>query len=409
MTTPEKEPEDIEIVLGDSANNPEERDERRRRMLLLMLLLLLVVLCCCVGYLFVDYLRKPRPLPEMVLPPQAQVCRPPVYKLSISNVDGPVGVAVSPDDQRLYVAESTGQRLIKIFDRDGRLIGSFAPPGTTPGMREPKFLAVDATGRVFLADRSSNAIFIFDENGAFLDAIIAQDMTLTKFLRENLPGGLPAQLTIAQYDGINGIISYQVAGGAVQKISVPKTTRPWAPLGVRFDQDGNLIYTDITAGAHSVNIIPAEALSAPLSEFAPQILSFGNYGSGNGQFDFPQAAVRSSNGSFFVSDGNNNRIAAWNADRQYKTFFGFGAAESALNLPRGLWINARDCLAVADAVGSVVRVYDVRNEEPVFAYTIGTFGIAEGEFNYPVDLIIDGTGRLYIADRENNRVQIWSY
>ena len=38
---------------------------------------------------------------------------------SVNDVDEPTGVAVSPDGQRIYVAESGGERLIKMFDRDG--------------------------------------------------------------------------------------------------------------------------------------------------------------------------------------------------------------------------------------------------------------------------------------------------
>ncbi|MEW5941325.1 MAG: hypothetical protein AB1750_16800 [Chloroflexota bacterium] len=40
---------------------------------------------------------------------------------------------------------------------------------------------------------------------------------------------------------------------------------------------------------------------------------------------------------------------------------------------------------------------------------MGGFGISEGTFNYPIDVYIDETGRLYIADRDNNRIQVWSY
>ena len=37
------------------------------------------------------------------------------------------------------------------------------------------------------------------------------------------------------------------------------------------------------------------------------------------------------------------------------------------------------------------------------------WGTADASFNYPNDIAIDTTGRLYIADRENDRIQVWSY
>ena len=42
-------------------------------------------------------------------------------------------------------------------------------------------------------------------------------------------------------------------------------------------------------------------------------------------------------------------------------------------------------------------------------FTFGVFGMDDGQFNYPNDIVLDLFGRLYIADRENNRIQVWSY
>jgi hypothetical protein len=74
-----------------------------------------------------------------------------------------------------------------------------------------------------------------------------------------------------------------------------------------------------------------------------------------------------------------------------------------------MWMDRKDRLHVADAVGQSIRVYDVSGTAPTFLYNFGEFGISEGMFNYPTDICLDSGGRLYIADRENNRVQIWSY
>ncbi len=64
---------------------------------------------------------------------------------------------------------------------------------------------------------------------------------------------------------------------------------------------------------------------------------------------------------------------------------------------------------MADAVGQDVKVYDVSDSQPSFLYEFGDFGMDDGLFNYPNDIAVDDTGRLYVVDRENHRVQVWSY
>ena len=407
MTIPETQPE----VPNTAEVIEEPRDDERRRRLLLILLLALLLCLCCVLALLIRYLVKPQALPDMLLPTQVAGCYQPAYKFSITGVDNPVSVAVSPDNQRLYVAESGGERQVKMFDRDGKLINAFAPPGTDKSNREPKYMAVGPLGRVFLVDRTSNAIDIYDADGNFVDAIIGQQLTLSKFLASQI-GTLPEGTEFLHYEGINKILTYKLPGEFSKNITItfPDDGLAWSPLGLRFDANGDLIYTDTTDGAHSVNIIPAEDLAAPLSAFSPKIKTFGTQGSASDQFDFPQTVVVDGNGSFYISDGNNARIDEWSATMKYKTFFGFGSSTNgALNLPRGTWMGARGCLIVADSVGSLIRVYNVSGAEPSLAFELGSYGIEEGQFNYPMDVIVDGTGRLYVADRANSRIQVWSY
>jgi DNA-binding beta-propeller fold protein YncE len=393
----------------DQEQSGEEKDQRKRRLYLLLLLFLLLI-CCCLSYFIIRYLLKPQPLPQMVPVVNNVINYPPTYKFTITGVDKPVGVAVSPDNQLIYVAESAGDRLVKVFNRDGQLIDTFAPPGTDRANREPKYIAVDGAGHVYLVDRTSNAIDIFAADGTPLDAIIGQDLTVSKLLTQqlHLSSGMPTGTTF-HYEGINRILFYTLPGQTQQSIKVPPSDSMWAPLGVRFDAQGDLLYTDFTPDHHTLNMIPAADIHGSLASFHPQIKTFGAEGSDPGTVEFPQTLVTDSKGNYYVSDGNNARISVFKPDGTYSTFFGFGSGESGLNLPRGMWMDNKDHLHVADAVGSLIRVYDVSGSEPSFLYNFGGYGVAEGQFSYPFDICIDGSGRLYVADRENNRIDVWSY
>jgi DNA-binding beta-propeller fold protein YncE len=385
------------------------QDERKRRKLLLILLLLLLVLCG-VLCLVIRYFLQPTPIVDLMPAVVAKnINYPPAYKFSINDISRPLGVAVSVDGQRLYVTESEGERAIKMFDRDGNLIQRFAPPGTTPANRQPTYIAVHPDGRVFVSDKYNNVIDVFDPQGNFIDAIIWENLTLSKFVASKNNGTVP-QGTEYFYSIIDNQVYYKFPGDIETVQSAPLDVQgTWSPLGLRFDSQGNLMVSQTSAKNSRVVIFPAEALNGSWIDFNPQIITFGKDGKGEGEFYFPNSVVVDSQGRFYVSDGNNGRISWWNADRTYKMFFGFGSDANSLNLPRGSWMDGKDRLHVADAVGQTVRVYDVSGQNPEFLYNIGEFGVGEGQLNYPTDVCIDSGGRLYIADRENNRVSVWSY
>jgi DNA-binding beta-propeller fold protein YncE len=403
MTTP-----DIELESNDFPHDvsPDDKQDERKRRKLLLLLILLLSLLCCVGYFFVRYLIKPQPLPEMLIPLTGTISYPPTYISSV-GLDGPVGVAVSPDGQRIYAVESTGERLIKMFDRDGNFIKSFAPPGTSKSNRKPAYIAVDASGRVFVNDTYNNVVAIFDADGNFLDGLIDKDVTLSEFVTAQVGSALPKG-TLYYFNNTTKTVDYKLPNQDAKSVPGPQQSG-WSPLGLRFDPKGNLMVTNIISGKHGVLIYSAADINGSLLGFNPQIKEFGIEGKESGQLSFPNSVVVDSLGNFYVSDGNNGRISVWTIDMQYKSFFAFGSNEDALNLPRGIWMSDTDHLHVADAVGQYIRVYDVSGSEPKFLFNFGEFGTLEGEFNFPIDICIDASGRLYVADRDNNRIQIWSY
>lgn len=388
---------------------PGDATEERKRRILLLVLLLLLLLICSVSVLFLRYVLKPEPITDIIPIGPSAVSNPPNYVFSITRVDSPVGVAFSEMNKRIYVVESAGERLIKAFDLDGKFLFDFAPPGTDKASRLMSYIAVDGSGQVYVVDRKNGAIDKFDADGNFLDAIIGLDLTASKFLAGELGGSIPDGTTFYFIGGLSRTLFYTLPGEAETSVKIPKSDLGFNPLGIRFDKLGNLLYTNVTEKTHDVQIITADVLAKPWSEFSPKSISFGSMGTEAGQFSFPQVTLLDSKGNVYVTDGNNGRISVWTADLHYSSFFGFGSTESSLNLPRGAWMDDKDHLFVADAVGAMIRVYDVSGAEPLFLYNFGGFGVGEGFFNYPYDISLDGTGRLFIADRGNNRIQVWSY
>ena len=283
----------------------EEQKEGKGRWCLTFVLLALLWQLGCVGVLFARYVVKPEPLPDL-LPLPVQVNYPPHYLFSVYGTHNPVGVTVSPHGDRLYVAETGGERLVKIFDRAGNDLGSFAPPRTTAGQRSPVYLATDSTGRVFVSDRLQHAVFVYDQSGTYLDTIQAPDLTLSEYVSKHV-GGLQTGATIA-YNQFEQQVYYQQPGDSEQTLPGPDSV-DWAPLGVRFDGKDKMLLTDVPEERHTVREIPSEMILDPSWHVSdPPGTQFGAYGQGDGQFLFPNTAVSDAEGRIYVTDGNNGRI-----------------------------------------------------------------------------------------------------
>ncbi len=62
-----------------------------------------------------------------------------------------------------------GDRVAK-FSKDGKFIKDVATSGSGPGqVWQPHSIAIDSTGRLFIADRSNNRVEILDQDGNFID------------------------------------------------------------------------------------------------------------------------------------------------------------------------------------------------------------------------------------------------
>lgn len=326
---------------------PPEKNPRRnwRRWLLLLLLLLLLLCCAC---LWIYYFTTRQSFTR-VLPVTQVVTKgfKPHYLFSIYGMVEPVGVGVTTIGDRIYVAESGGERLLYAFDRDGEPLFNFAPPKSTPPGRAPVYVAVDRSGTVYVTDRIRRTTDLYD------------------------------------------------AGGNYQSTLTPPIQDGWQPLSLRYEND-TLFFTEVTKGKHRVVIA---------DKSGKLITQFGKEGDGTAPDEllFPNSTAIDVRQRLYVSDSNNGRIKVF--DQKGELLF----VLTGFSVPRGMAIDSDDRLYVVDAVAHTIKVYDTAKDKVEMLFTFGDFGLNDGEFNYPNDIAIDGTGRLYIADRVNNRIQVWVY
>ena len=156
---------------------------------------------------------------------------------------------------------------------------------------------------------------------------------------------------VMKLDG-NGKILVNFGGGLVN----------W-PHGFYVDRAGDVWITDGRGENGKGNTV---------IKFSPQgkvLLALGKpgqAGNGPGMFDMPSDVITAPNGDIFVADGH--------------------------GLFEGHQTNDR-----------IVKL----SKDGTFIATWGKHGSAPGEFDVPHSLALDSTGRLYVGDRSNSRVQIF--
>jgi DNA-binding beta-propeller fold protein YncE len=327
---------------------PEEQPRRRRKAIFALLLLGLLAMLATIAIWYLLF-RQPIPVPLPIIP-QSQL---PGYSTAIYGAQRPAGVAVSPSGDRIYVAQSAGDRSGIVFDAGGNKVGTMAPPASSGTSHSPVYVAVDPpTGEVYVSDRLAGTIYIYDRDGAFQREF---------------------------------------------RLAVPRPG--WQPMGLAFDKAGTLYITDLSGPYQKVLVIDRAAQVARTIGETEKL-------------NFPNGIGVDGAGNVFVTDSNNGRLLMFDAAGNLRAQVGRGSGQGNLGLPRGLAVDEKGRIFVVDATGMGVFVYTAPtddNRRMEFLGFLGGEGAADGKFAYPNSAAIDARGRLYVADTFNDRVQIWSY
>jgi DNA-binding beta-propeller fold protein YncE len=334
---------------GDVASEATMTKMKGRRSKIAALIAFLLIL----ALLFAWYLMNRKPLTEL---PGLSSTKLPHYEMSIYGAARPLGVAANATGDRIYVTESDGKRLVKVYDRAGKQTAILQPPKSTGPSHTPIYVAVNPTTQdVYVSDRFTSSIYIYEASG--------------KYLRTFAPKG-----------NLSG---------------------KFAPLALAFAPDGTLYASDIRG---------ADAKNHRIVAFAPDGTVLKSMGK-PGVLNFPNGITVDQQGNIQVSDSGNGRMVIFTKFGKMLATISRGVGEGDLGLPKGAAVDDSGRLFVADTTDHMVRMYMVDKSKTVPTY-VGSFGgegQKEGTFEYPNGVATDKRAHIYVTDRENNRVQVWGY
>ena len=195
---------------------------------------------------------------------------------------------------------------------------------------------------------------------------------------------------------IRGSPSNVAVRSPVEKLGTP-ILEVHAPSGVAINKRGEVVIAE--KSYHCISVF------SPSGE---KLRSFGNRGSGQGQFYWPYGVTLDGEGNILVTDTFNHRIQKFTAEGQFLTAVGKAGMSGPLqfNCPT---------YAVFNTINNKVYVMDsgnyriqVLNSDLTFFSTFGKRGSGMGKFNSPCGITCDSTGNVYVADTKNNRIQLFT-
>lgn len=290
------------------------------------------------------YVVNRKPLSEL---PGLTVYPAPAFSYSIPNITRPMSVAYDETDNRLYVTQTGGTRSVRIFTAQGDDLGALKAPDDA--VHTPTYVAVEPkTHNLYVSDRSTNSVYVYNEAG--------------KYLRDVKPEGVAN----------------------------------WGPLAMAFGPDGALFVADSNSTPQVVWQLKTDGTVVR------------KFGSEDG-LSFVNGLAVQSDGSLVVADSNHGRVLVYEKDGALRGALARGEADAPLGMPRGLAVADTGVLYVIDVTNQVARMYGPDpSGVPVYTNSFGDMGNGDGQYLYPNGVTTDTHGHVYVADRENHRVQVWT-
>ena len=197
---------------------------------------------------------------------------------------------------------------------------------------------------------------------------------------------------------VRGSPSSVAVKSPVEKLGTPILTLGGVrePSGVAINQRVEVVVTEYGGDCVSVFSLHGEKLR-----------SFGTHGSGQGQFKYPLGVAVDGEGNILVADCHNHRIQKFIEEGQFLAAVGTkGSGPLQFDYPTDIAFNtSNNKVYVAGNWNCRVQVL---NSDLTFFSKFGKEGSGKGQFVNLSGIACDSTGKVYVADTGNHRIQVFT-
>jgi len=218
-------------------------------------------------------------------------------------------VAVSPDGQWIYVADTWNHRIQKL-SADGTSVKAWGTPNYDPvssssfGLWGPRGIAIDSQGHVLVVDTGNKRIAMYDADGNFLSQFGGGGTDPGQF-DEPVGIALDAQGNLYVADTWN--MRIQVFAPNADK-SVYTASLQWNVSGWSSQSLENKPYITVDQNGHLFATDPDAFRVIEFTTSGEFVRTWGEYGSGPDHFGSTSGIAVDGQGRVWVSDTANNRI-----------------------------------------------------------------------------------------------------
>ena len=345
-----------------------------------------------------------------------------------ARLDRPEGVAIGPSGD-IYIAD-TDNHLVRRVDASGTIttiVGTGdrgysgdGGPATEAALSEPRAVAVDSVGNVYIADSANGIVRRVAADGTISTVAgippeadpssvdFSANQSITRPYA--LIAGLSGELFIADAWG-DSILRLDQDGQVEEHIGLGRPDL-LHPAGVAIDANGNVFVAD--TGNHRVIKLDSSGVVTTLAGNG-EIGDGGDGGpAGEAELAFPQDVALDNRGNVYIADSGNNRIRVVDPEGMMKNVAGTGErdyggdgrpAEAArLAGPTAIAVEAGGAIYIADTYNYRIRKIDTAG----VIETVAGNGL-EGDIQTGLpatrtplglirDIAVDSMGRIYFPD-----------